>query len=119
MILAEARNGPDPNGSPRWKKTPLGVAGGGGQLTRARLLTRLSPGPLDSACLHLGQATGPETVRLRQGHRPGPATHRDARVLLALVGGGHHGQVLDDFLRVLRFPGSRLASERHGNRDPQ
>lgn len=66
------------------------------------------PGPPSGAQrpVHYGSATDKS------------CTHRDARVLLALVGGGHHGQVLDDFLGVFRFPGSGLPPERHGNSEP-
>ena len=78
----------------------------------------LSPGPLNSACPQLGQATSLDSPLLRHSPQPATATHRDACVLLALVGGSHHSQVLDDFLGVLRFPSSGLTSERHGDSVP-
>lgn len=40
-------------------------------------------------------------------------TYCDTAVFLALVGGRHHGQVLDDFLCVLCLSSSRLTPERH------
>lgn len=78
----------------------------------------LSPGPLNSARLQLSQATSLDSPLLRHSHQPVTATHRDACVLLALVGGSHHGQVLDDFLGVLCFPSSGLTSERNGDSVP-
>lgn len=78
-------------------------------VARAVGVTRAGAWP---ACAERLSAPGPGAASCRA------ATHRDARVLLALVGGGHHGQVLDDLLGVFRFAGSRLASERHGNCDP-
>lgn len=99
------------------KKNPSSELSGEGQGNTVLSPYHAEPWPSQWCSLYLvsPRAQGP-SAKLWPDDRA--ATHRDACILLALVGGGHHGQVLDDFLGVFCFPSSRFTSERQESSDP-